>query len=94
MTKIRIPAPLRAYTSGLKEVEVKADTVGSALDALAEMHPSIKQHLFDDLGAVRSYVNLFLNDEDVRNLKGHATPITGSDRLMIVPSIAGGGKTF
>jgi molybdopterin converting factor small subunit len=93
MTTIRIPTPLRAYTGGLKEVEVEGDTVGSVLEALAHLHPSVKPHLFDDLGTLRSYVNLFVNDEDIRNLQGHETPITESDRLMIIPSIAGGSKS-
>jgi molybdopterin converting factor small subunit len=93
MTTIRIPTPLRAYTGGLKEVEVEGDTVGSVLEALAYLHPSVKPHLFDDLGTLRSYVNLFVNDEDIRNLQGHETPITESDRLMIIPSIAGGSKS-
>lgn len=92
MTIIRIPTPLRAYTGGLKEVEVQGDTVGSALEALAEEHPSVKPHLFDETGTLRAYVNLFLNEEDVRNLQGHETPLTESDRLIIIPSIAGGAK--
>jgi molybdopterin converting factor small subunit len=92
MTTIRIPTPLRAYTGGMKEVAVEGKNVGSALEDLAQLHPSVKPHLFDDLGALRSYVNLFLNDEDIRNLQSHETPITETDRLMIVPSIAGGLK--
>lgn len=90
MTTIRIPTPLRAYTGGLKEVEVEGDTAGSVLEALAQLHPNIKPHLFDELGELRSYVNLFVNDEDIRNLQSHMTPITENDRLMIIPSIAGG----
>ncbi len=90
MIKIRIPTPLRAYTEGMKEVEVEGDTVGRALESLAERYPSVKPHLFSDDGALRSYVNLFVNDEDIRNLQGHETPITENDRLMIIPSIAGG----
>jgi molybdopterin converting factor small subunit len=90
MTTIRIPTPLRAYTGGIKEIEIEGETVGSALEALAQVHPSVKPHLFDEQGTLRSYVNLFVNDEDVRNLQGHETPITSVDRLMIIPSIAGG----
>ena len=90
MTVIRIPTPLRAYTGGMKEVEISGDSVGSAMEALTQQYPSVTPHLFDDQGAIRSYVNLFLNDEDIRNLLGLETPITKSDRLMIIPSIAGG----
>lgn len=90
MIKIRIPTPLRAYTDGLKEVEIEGDTVGRALESLAERYPNVKPHLFGDNGTLRSYVNLFVNDEDIRNLQGQETPITEDDRLMIIPSIAGG----
>lgn len=90
MTTIRIPTPLRAYTNGLKEIEIEGGTVGNALESLIVLYPSVKPHLFDDQGDLRSYVNLFVNDEDVRNLEGPATPISPEDRLMIIPSIAGG----
>jgi adenylyltransferase/sulfurtransferase len=90
MTTIRIPTPLRAYTEGKSEIELEADSVGSALQALAMRFPDVKPHLFDKQGAVRSYVNLFVNNEDIRNLQGQDTPTTDSDRLMIIPSIAGG----
>ena len=92
MATIRIPTPLRAYTGGLKEVEVEGDTAGSVLESLAHRHPNIKPHLFDETGELRAYVNLFVNDEDIRNLQSHMTPIAESDRLMIIPSIAGGLK--
>jgi molybdopterin converting factor small subunit len=90
VTTIRIPTPLRAYTNGLKEIEIEGGTVGNALESLIVLYPSVKPHLFDDQGDLRSYVNLFVNDEDVRNLEGPATPISPEDRLMIIPSIAGG----
>ena len=90
MTTIRIPTPLRAYTNGLKEIEIEGATVGNALESLIVLYPNVKPHLFDDQGHLRSYVNLFVNDEDVRNLEGPATPISPEDRLMIIPSIAGG----
>ena len=90
MNSIRIPTPLRAYTDNLKEVEVDASTVGEALDALTERYPSLRTHLYDESGNLRAYVNIFLQQEDVRNLRGQATPLTGDDRLLIVPSIAGG----
>jgi molybdopterin converting factor small subunit len=92
MISIRIPTPLRAYTDGLKEVEIAGDTVGSAMDSLANQYPGVRPHLFDEQGILRSYVNLFVNDDDIRNLEGPDTPITEQDRLMIIPSIAGGSR--
>jgi adenylyltransferase/sulfurtransferase len=93
MNSIRIPTPLRPYTDNLKEVEVNASNVGEALDALTERYPSLRQHLYDESGNLRAYVNIFLQQEDVRNLRGQATPLTGDDRLLIIPSIAGGRST-
>jgi MoaD family protein len=90
MNIVRIPTPLRTYTSGEKEIQISADTVGGAMQALANQHPSLRAHLFDEQEQLRPYVNVFLNDEDVRNLDGAQTPIREGDRLMIVPSIAGG----
>jgi len=90
MTIIRVPAPLRPYTGGSKEVEVAGETVAAALADLVKHYPDLKRHLFDDAGALRAYVNVFLNDEDVRALQGEATPLEPGDRLMIIPSIAGG----
>jgi adenylyltransferase/sulfurtransferase len=90
VNSIRIPTPLRPYTDNLKEVEVEATNVGEALNALTQRYPDLRTHLFDENGDLRAYVNIFLHQEDVRNLDGQATALTGGDRLMIVPSIAGG----
>jgi adenylyltransferase/sulfurtransferase len=90
MNSIRIPSPLRAYTDNLKEIEVDASNVGEALDILTERYPSLRPHLYDESGNLRAYVNIFLQQEDVRNLRGQATPLRGDDRLLIIPSIAGG----
>lgn len=92
MISVRIPTPLRPYANGQKELEVQADTVAGALDHLTEQHPGLRQHLYDDEGQLRAYVNIFLNDEDVRSLEGADTPIDEDDRLTIVPSIAGGHR--
>lgn len=91
MTVIRVPTPLRPFTEGHKAVEVSASTVGTALEALAERYPELHRHLYDESGNLRPFVNVFLNDEDIRTLQGEQTQISGDDRLMIVPSIAGGG---
>jgi len=90
MVVIRVPAPLRGFTSGAREIEVQGKTVASALSDLAARHPALRPHLFDDRGDLRPFVNLFLNEKDVRMLQGTETPLSEGDRLMIVPSIAGG----
>ena len=90
MATIRIPSPLRAYTGGQAEVPVSGATVQAALADLTTRHPHLKQHLYADNGDLRAFVNVFLNSEDVRHLQGGATPVSENDKLMIVPSIAGG----
>src|SRR4030067_1445134 len=90
MSLVRLPPPLRPYAEGRKEVEVEGSTVADALGNLARMYPMLTQHLYDEGGRLRPYVNVFLNEDDVRTLQGEATPLADEDRLMIVPSIAGG----
>ncbi len=90
MTVLKIPTPLRQYTNGVAQIEVQSDTVGQAVEQLAEQYPALRTHLFDDTGKLRAFVNLFLNDEDVRFLQGPQTELKAGDKLMIVPSIAGG----
>jgi len=87
---IHIPTPLRSFTGGAATVEVQASTVGEALERLASEHAGIRRHLFDDAGRLRRFVNVYLNDEDVRHLQQEATPVAQADTLSIVPSIAGG----
>jgi molybdopterin converting factor small subunit len=87
---ISLPTPLQRYAAGQAEVNVDAGTVGEALKALTETAPALATHLFDASGKVRSYVNVYLGDEDTRYLQGDATPVADGDRLIIVPSIAGG----
>jgi MoaD family protein len=90
MNNIRIPTPLRTYTGGEKEVQVSAQNVAEAMQELARQYPAVRTHLFDEGEQLRPYVNVFLNDEDVRNLRGEETPLKEGDHLMIIPSIAGG----
>ena len=92
MTTIRIPTPLRPYTNSQAEVPVTGATVGDALSDLTRQYPTLKQHLYNDGGDLRAFVNIFLNDEDIRHIRGAQTPVQDRDRLMIVPSIAGGGR--
>ena len=89
MTTIRIPTPLRPFTDNNAQVDVKAGTVGAALSSLTEKHPELRQHLFEG-DELRSFVNIFLNQEDVRFLDGAETEVGEQDTLMIIPSIAGG----
>lgn len=88
---IFIPTPLRPYAGGKDSIEVNATTIAAALDDLTRSHPDLRKHLFTGDGNLRAFVNLYLNDEDVRYLpaKG-ATPVTAADTLTIIPSIAGG----
>jgi molybdopterin converting factor small subunit len=90
MSKINIPTPLRQYTGKLPTVEVKAGTVAEALSGLVSKHPDLRKHLYTDEGKLRSFVNVYLNDEDVRYLQKEATAIRDGDTISIVPSIAGG----
>ena len=87
---ILIPTPLRRFTSEQGEVPVDGATVGEVLKDLTRRHPALERHLYTEQGALRSFVNLFLNDEDVRHLGKDATPVKPGDTLSIIPSIAGG----
>ena len=91
MTTVRIPTPLRPYAGGQKEVETSGDSVTAALQEIVARFPELGPHLFSE-GRLRPYVNVFLNDQDIRSLNGEATPLSSDDRLMIVPSIAGGAE--
>jgi adenylyltransferase/sulfurtransferase len=89
--KIHIPTPLRVYTAKQETVAVEATTVGEALAQLTAHHPDLKKHLYTEEGKLRSFVNIYLNDEDVRYLpEKETTAVTEADALTIIPSIAGG----
>ena len=90
MAQIRIPTPLRPFTGGNAEVKVEGTTVGVALNNLTQQYPDLRQHLYNDKGELRSFVNVFLADENVRALHGSETPLTETAQLRIVPSVAGG----
>jgi len=91
--KVQIPTPMRQHTDGQTTVEVAGTTVKTVLDALAIRYPAITSRLFEN-GQVRRFVNLYLNNEDVRYLDKEATPLVESDTISIVPSIAGGRENF
>ncbi len=89
--KIHIPTPLRAYTDGKETIGVSAANVAGALDALTTEFPALRPHLFTPEGKTRSFVNIYLNDDDVRYLdQKENAPVLESDELTIIPSIAGG----
>lgn len=90
MAKILIPTPLRQYAGGQKEVEVAGATVADALSALTSTHADLRKHLFNDEGKLRSFVNIYVDDEDIRYLDKEATKLAGQETISIVPSIAGG----
>ena len=90
MTTLRIPTPLRTYTGGKSEVTVNGANITEALTDLTTQYPAIKPHLFNEGGDLRPFVNLFVGEKNIRDLQGVETPIKDGDKLMLIPSIAGG----
>jgi len=90
MPVLRIPTPLRSYTSGKSEIQVSGSNISEALTDLTAQYPPIKPHLFNDSGELRPFVNLFVGENNIKDLQGVATPIQDGDRLVLIPSIAGG----
>ena len=90
MSKIHIPTPLRQYVGKQASVEVHGTTVGEAMTALVAQHPDLKKHLYTEDGKLRAFVNLYVNDEDIRYMQKEATTLKEGDNISIVPSIAGG----
>ena len=90
MSKVRIPTPLRRYTGGRDEVTVAGKTLREVLKNLDTEHDGIRDRICDPDGGLRRFVNVFLNDEDVRYLSGLDTPVKEDDVVSIVPAIAGG----
>ena len=90
MSTVKIPPVLRPSTGGEKEVAVEGTNVGEVLRALAEQHPATESQLFSAEGELNRYVNVYVNDEDVRVLDGLDTPVSAADTLVILPAMAGG----
>jgi sulfur-carrier protein len=88
--RVRIPAPLRSITNGESEVTVDGASVDQALSALESRFPQLRQRLRDDEGALRRFVNLYVNGEDVRFLQGLETDLNAGDEVAIIPAVAGG----
>jgi adenylyltransferase/sulfurtransferase len=96
MAKILIPTPLRQFTAKRDSVTVPGATVGEVLAALTTEFPDLRRQIFNDEGKLRSFVNVYLNDEDIRYLGKDVTPAAEGDTISLVPSIAGGrwGRRF
>ena len=90
MSTIRIPTPLRNATGGAATIEVDAATVGEALASLEQAHPGVSERLLDDSGKLRRFVNVFVDDEDVRFAQGLDTPLQPGSTVSIIPAVAGG----
>ena len=90
MPKVKIPPVLRAQTGGEPIVEVEGGEVGGVLRSLADSHPAVAKQIFDDAGELNRYVNVYLNDEDVRLLDGLGTSVSEGDTVVILPAMAGG----
>ena len=88
--RVQIPSPLRPLTGGAQEVEVEAQDIAGLIEGLESRHKGLKERLCDASGNLRSYVRIFLNDEDIRFLQDKATPLKSGDIVAIVPAIAGG----
>jgi adenylyltransferase/sulfurtransferase len=94
MARILIPTPLRQFAGKQDTVEVSGKTVGEALSALTTQFPDLRKNLYTDEGKLRSFVNVYLNDEDIRYMNKEASPLSDGDTISIVPSIAGGADLW
>lgn len=90
MTTLKIPTPLRQYTDGLAEISVNGSNVDAAMRDLVVQFPSLEQHLYNGNGEMRAFVNIFLGEDNVKDLQGADTPLVEGATLRIIPSIAGG----
>jgi molybdopterin converting factor small subunit len=89
-TTLKIPTPLRYYTDGQAEVLVNGSNVSAAMRNLVEQFPSLEGHLYNGKGELRAFVNLFLGEDNIKDLQGLETPLDEGDTLRLIPSIAGG----
>ena len=90
MITLKVPTPLRSYTNGQTEIGVQGSTVAAAMTDLVTQFPTLRPHLYNGRDELRPFVNLFLNSENIKDLQGLDTPLKEGDRLMLIPSIAGG----
>jgi molybdopterin converting factor small subunit len=90
MANLQIPTALRAFTDGKSEAELAGDTVGALIAAFAERYPDIRAHLYDENGALRSFVNVYVGETNIKHTGGLDTPLAPDATVMLVPAIAGG----
>ena len=90
MVKVKIPGPLRKLAGGKDEIEVEAKNLKEVIEKLAEINPEMKNRLLDENGEVRRFINIYVNNEDIRFLKGLDTELKDGDEVSIIPAIAGG----
>lgn len=90
MATVLVPTPLRRFTSGQSKVEIEAGDVGALIGALNASYPGVAEKLLDESGEIKRFINVFVNDDEVRSLQGLATPVRAGDRVSIVPAMAGG----
>lgn len=90
MPSLRIPTPLRTYTAGQSEINLSGSTVSEVMEDLVVQYPDMKQHIFNEEGLLRPFINLFLGEDNINDLQGLETHLVEKDRLMMLPSIAGG----
>jgi adenylyltransferase/sulfurtransferase len=90
MPILKVPTPLCSYTAGKAEIRVQAATAGAAMRDLVRQYPALQVHLYNSRGELRSFVNLFLGEVNVRDLQGLETPLNDGDTLRLVPAVAGG----
>jgi len=90
MVKVRIPTPLRKLTGGKGEVEAEGKTVADLIEDLEKRYPGIKERLMDESGNLRRFINIYVNEEDIRFMQGKDTSLNDGDEVSIVPAIAGG----
>ena len=94
MPVLRIPTPLRAYTNGKSDITVNGSNISEALADLTTQYPTIKPHLFNEGGDLRPFVNLFVGENNIKDLQGVNTPIKDGEKIMLIPSIAGGSSSL
>ena len=94
MATIIIPTPLRKFTNNTARLDIKADTIAKTVDELTLNFPDLKKHLLDDNGQIRSFVNIFVGNDDIRNLQHEHTVVAPNSVISIVPAIAGGLSSY
>jgi len=90
--KVRIPSPLRKITDGQAEVDATGSNINEVISDLTNTYPDLKERICDDSGSIRRFINVYLNDEDIRFLDNNSTAVKEGDEVSIVPAIAGGGE--